>query len=402
MTRDVAITGIGLVSALGEGEAQHFAALSEGGVHEAWVDNEKIAPFPIHPIRTIDLSRTIPKKGDQRAMGPFMHYGVHAAGLALEDAKIAGNPELLARTHLIAGCGGGERDVEVDEKVMLGLPTASDPGAFINDVVQTDLRPTLFLAQLPNLFAGNISIVHGVTGSSRTFMGEEMAGVDAVRVAYERIAADQGDLFLVGSAYNADRTDILTLYAAAGLLARSPLPPLWSRGRAGLAFGSMGAFLVLEACEHAAARGATPIAKLSAVLSEQSDRSPGAATDAALVQWDAVRAQLAPGPVGVLSGASGVDPATSEEHAFLQSLEHPNAVRGTGAALGHGMEAAFIANLALAAACARRKRLFPPLNAGEALEQPLDGEVSQIVVTGWGHHRGEATALVEHWDEGQA
>ena len=42
-----------------------------------------------------------------------------------------------------------------------------------------DLRPTLFLAQLSNLLAGNISIVHGVTGASRTFMGEESSGVDA-------------------------------------------------------------------------------------------------------------------------------------------------------------------------------------------------------------------------------
>ena len=48
----------------------------------------------------------------------------------------------------------------------------------------SDLRPTLFLAQLSNLLAGNISIVHGVTGSSRTFMGEEAAGVDAVRIAW--------------------------------------------------------------------------------------------------------------------------------------------------------------------------------------------------------------------------
>ena len=51
----------------------------------------------------------------------------------------------------------------------------------------SDLRPTLFLAQLSNLLAGNISIVHGVTGSSRTFMGEEAAGVDAVRIAAARI-----------------------------------------------------------------------------------------------------------------------------------------------------------------------------------------------------------------------
>jgi len=50
----------------------------------------------------------------------------------------------------------------------------------------SDLRPTLFLAQLSNLLAGNISIVHGVTGSSRTFMGEEQSGVDAVRIAHAR------------------------------------------------------------------------------------------------------------------------------------------------------------------------------------------------------------------------
>ena len=37
-----------------------------------------------------------------------------------------------------------------------------------------DLRPTLFLAQLSNLLAGNIAIVHGVCGTSRTFMGEEV------------------------------------------------------------------------------------------------------------------------------------------------------------------------------------------------------------------------------------
>jgi len=400
VAREVAITGIGLVSALGEGEAQHYAALSEGGLRPEWVDSEKIAPFPIHPIRNIDLNRTIPKKGDQRAMGPFMHYGVHAAGLALEDAKIAGDAQLLARTHLIAGCGGGERDVEVDEKIMLGLPGAGDPGAYINDVVQTDLRPTLFLAQLPNLFAGNISIVHGVTGSSRTFMGEEMAGVDAVRVAFERIAADQGDVFLVGSAYNADRTDILTLYAAGGVLARAPLKPLWERGRDGIAFGSIGAFLVVESLEHALARGAQPIARLSAVLADQSDRSPGAASDAALAQWNKVRAQLGAGPIGVLSGASGAAPATTEERDFLQDLEHPAAVRGTAAALGHGMEAAFIANLALAASCARRGRLFPPLSGDGAVERPLDEAVAQIVVTQWGHHRGEATALVERWEQG--
>src|SRR3712207_9046753 len=62
------------------------------------------------------------------------------------------------------------------------------------------LRPTLFLAQLSNLLAGNISIVHGVAGSSRTFMGEESAAADAVRIAAARLAEGRGEGALVGGA----------------------------------------------------------------------------------------------------------------------------------------------------------------------------------------------------------
>ena len=76
----------------------------------------------------------------------------------------------------------------------------------------SDLRPTLFLAQLSNLLAGNIAIVHGVTGSSRTFMGEEAAGVDAARIALARIAAGQSDIALIGGSQNGERKDLLVLY----------------------------------------------------------------------------------------------------------------------------------------------------------------------------------------------
>ncbi len=83
---------------------------------------------------------------------------------------------------MIVAAGGGERDYAVDAAILSALPSAADPGTFLNEHLLSDLRPTLFLAQLSNLLAGNISIVHGVVGSSRTFMGEEAAGTDAVRI----------------------------------------------------------------------------------------------------------------------------------------------------------------------------------------------------------------------------
>ena len=97
-------------------------------------------------------------------------------------------------TDMIVAAGGGERDLEVDGQILAGLEAADDPEAFLNERLANDLRPTLFLAQLSNLLAGNISIVHKVTGSSRTFMGEEIAGISAVEVAARRIGAGQGDL----------------------------------------------------------------------------------------------------------------------------------------------------------------------------------------------------------------
>ena len=88
---------------------------------------------------------------------------------------------------MIVAAGGGERDYAVDAAILAALPTAADPGVYLNEHLLSDLRPTLFLAQLSNLLAGNISIVHGVIGSSRTFMGEEASGADAVRIACARI-----------------------------------------------------------------------------------------------------------------------------------------------------------------------------------------------------------------------
>src|SRR6202022_958179 len=87
----------------------------------------------------------------------------------------------------------------------------SAPG-FLNERLMNDLRPTLFLAQLSNLLAGNIAIVHGVCGTSRTYMGEEAASIDAARIALARIEAGQSDVALIGAAHNGERPDLLILY----------------------------------------------------------------------------------------------------------------------------------------------------------------------------------------------
>src|SRR4029077_3396976 len=167
-SREIWITGIGIVSCLGEGPEAHWRRLNEP---PPLPEMQAYAPYFVHRLAPVEFDKQIPKKGDQRQMEPWQRIGTYAAGLALDSAGAKGNAELLSRMDMIVAAGGGERDLNVDVSILSGMPGAPDPAAFLNQRLTNDLRPTLFLAQLSNLMAGNISIVHNVTGSSRTFMG---------------------------------------------------------------------------------------------------------------------------------------------------------------------------------------------------------------------------------------
>ncbi len=391
--REAWITGIGIVSCLGEGPQAHWQRLMAAHPN---ADTAMFAPFIVHPLAPINFDAQIPKKGDQRQMEPWQRIGTYAAGLALDSAGVKGKSDILSHMDMIVAAGGGERDYSVDSTILSGLPRAENPAAYLNEQLMGGLRPTLFLAQLSNLLAGNISIVHGVTGSSRTFMGEEAAGIDAVRIALSRIASGQSDIALVGGAHNGERPDLFMLYEFGSLNLKEHYAPVWERGHgkpAGFALGSLGAFLVIEARDYAEARGAKPLANLSAALSDRSKRTPGSVTAGLSGLWDKIKDKIKAGHAVVLSGATGAEPATSEERAFLEA--HSDlAVRATGSYLGHGLEPQFPMNIALAVVTLGHGSLFPPCDS-TGLERPMNGQVSQVLVTSVGHWRGEGLALVE-------
>jgi len=389
--REVWITGIGIVSCLGEGIEAHWQGLSKPST----ADTTAFAPYVVHRAVAVDFDKQIPKRGDQRQMEAWQRYGVYAAGLALENAGIKGNADLLAHTDMIVAAGGGERDGKVDISILAGLRTANDHGAYLNQRLMSDLRPTLFLAQLANLMAGNISIVHGVTGSSRTFMGEEQAGVDAMRIALARITAGQSQIALVGGAYNAERFEVILYYVLAKCLTHDQHTRVWERAAigGGMELGTIAAFLVLEEKQHALRRGAKPFARLTSIESDQVRRTPGAITRALERMWSNVARRVKAENAAFLSGASGVEPVTAEERAFL--AQHPGlAVRATGTHLGHGLEPQFPANIALAAVALRHGRPFPPAD-DSGVERAMDAPLRQVMVTSIGHRRGEGFALVE-------
>jgi 3-oxoacyl-[acyl-carrier-protein] synthase II len=388
--KEVWITGIGILSSLGEGLDAHWDALNAKRIN---FDDKRFAPYIIHPLAPVSFDAQIPKKGDQRQMEAWQRIGTYAAGLALDSAGVKGNQEILSRMDMIVAAGGGERDLAVDTAILNADAHGNYSPGFLNERLMNELRPTLFLAQLSNLLAGNIAIVHGVRGTSRTFMGEEASSIDAARIALARIEAGQSDIALVGGAYNGERLDLLVLFEFGDFNLTGEFTPVWAReNNSGFALGSAGAFLVLESREHAEARGAKPYAKLSKVVADLAQRKqPGAVTKSLEALWSKLGVS---DDVGVVvTGATGAEPITSEERTFLR--QHRSlAVRATGTMFGHTVEAQFPLGVALAALSISRGALFPPNDpTGFEVEKPEPP--TQIVVMGTGHWQGEGMALVE-------
>jgi 3-oxoacyl-[acyl-carrier-protein] synthase II len=391
MPEEALITGIGLASSLGEGLEAHWDALQSGRVN---VDGEKFAPFVVHPLAPLNYDLQIAKKGDQRQMEAWQRIGTYAAGLALDCAGIKGNAEILGRTDMIVAAGGGERDLNVDSTILSAQQGGETAPGFLNERLMSDLRPTLFLAQLSNLLAGNISIVHGVTGSSRTFMGEEASGVDAVRIALARIEAGQSDIALVGAAFNAERKEMLMLFDFGGYALKGDCKPVWDRAaKGGFALGSAGVFLVIESKKHATARGAKPLAKLSSVVADHARRNQGPIAPTLEKLWGKIAPKA---DAAIVTCATGAEPVTAQERAFL-AAHADHAVRAIGTPFGHTVEAQFPLGIAVAALSLSHGALFPPQGGkqGGGVEKPSTGALSQVAVVCAGHWRGEGMALLD-------
>src|SRR5271167_1857033 len=128
--RETWITGVGIVSSLGEGPDMHWQRLNEA---KPTVDAKNFAPYIVHPLAPVNFDTQIPKKGDQRQMEPWQRIGTYAAGLALDSAGAKGKPELLGRMDLIVAAGGGERDLAADGAILSGLPKAGKQDLFLNE-----------------------------------------------------------------------------------------------------------------------------------------------------------------------------------------------------------------------------------------------------------------------------
>jgi hypothetical protein len=195
------------------------------------------------PMVDYDIEQQIIKPSDRRLMGKTMQSAVYTAGVALDHAQLKNKPELLQDTQIIAALRGGERDEAADQAIIAACDAAGEYEETLNKGLMEQLRPTLFLSQLPNLLAANIALLYGLTGSSVTLMGGVIGGAQAIQLAISRIQSGQASRVLVGGVSNNESNEITAAY--------------------GFHLGSASGFLILESEQAAKARQAPILAQLS-------------------------------------------------------------------------------------------------------------------------------------------
>ena len=181
----------------------------------------------------------------------------------------------------------------------------------------------------------------------------------------------KANLTLVGGAYNAMRWDVLLAVEQGGLpLKGSIRSGLGSRtGWRRCAWQLWAHFWCWKAATTRRARGARPRARLSAVVPTATGAGTGARSKRPCAgEWNAIAAKVDRGHAAIISGAGGLEPATSAELTVLKEIGLP--VRNTGTYIGHGVETQFMANLAIGCAVIEHGKLFAPTGTGDTGRKP--------------------------------
>jgi len=257
--RRVVVTGMGMLTALGNDVASTWAGLLAGRPGIATIasfDPSRLTSQIAGEVHDFDSSHVLDRK-DQRRTDRYIQFGLVAAREAMDQAELPARLEgtLAERTGVILGTGLG------------GVGTLND-GFSTNALRGPDrISPFLIPMGIPNVGAGQIAITYGMTGPNFATVSACATGGHAVGEAYETIRRDDADIMLAGGSEACIFEVLIGGFAAMRALStRNEDPPAASRpfdsARDGFVVGEGAAVLVLEDLEHAQARGATPLAEL--------------------------------------------------------------------------------------------------------------------------------------------
>ncbi len=267
------ITGLGAMTALGEGAAQLFEAACSGRTGIDILDYSGASgsfKIPAGFIRDFSPEKYVTQRKALKVMARDIQLAVAGASLAMSDSGILPDSFDKQRFGLIVG--SGVLNHELDELAYSVQNSLDDKGeldlAKFGEAGISALFPLWLLKYLPNMSACHISILFELQGMNNTITTGASAGLQAVGEAFHIIQRGDADLMLAGGAESKVNPVGVSQYKIMGALsevtsdASDAYRPLDAKAK-GFVVGEGAGFLVLEELEHARKRGATIYAEIA-------------------------------------------------------------------------------------------------------------------------------------------
>ncbi|GEC88185.1 MULTISPECIES: beta-ketoacyl-ACP synthase II [Brevibacillus] len=257
MKRRVVITGVGVVSPVGNDAQTFWNSLLEGksGIDRVAAFDASDYPTQIAgEVKNFDPEQYMDKK-DIRRTDRFVQFGLAAAKMAVEDAKLEITPENAERVGVYIGSGIG------------GLTTWEEQHSVLLEKGPRRVSPFFIPMLIANMASGAVSIQYGAKGPTSSAITACATGTNAIGDALRLIQFDHADVMIAGGAEATVRPmGFAGFCSAKAMSTRNDEPQKASRpfdqDRDGFVMGEGAGVLILEELEHAKKRGANIIAEV--------------------------------------------------------------------------------------------------------------------------------------------
>jgi 3-oxoacyl-[acyl-carrier-protein] synthase II len=257
LPKRIVVTGVGIVSPVGIGTEQTWAALRKGESGIGPITLFDVSRFPTRFAGEVKgfLPENYIARKDIKKQGRFIQFAMAATQFALEQSKLTISEDNAERVGVYVGSGIGAFEVIEREhsRLLAGGPDRVSP-FFIN-------------ASIANLASGQISIRYGATGPNLTVATACTTGAHGIGEAWHIIRRGDADAMICGGSEAAvTPLSVAGFSAMKALSTRNDSPQSasrpWDKSRDGFVVGEGAGILVLESLEHARARGATILAEM--------------------------------------------------------------------------------------------------------------------------------------------
>jgi len=255
--RRVVITGLGIISPLGNDVAETWENIRNGKSGIGLISHFDTSAFSVRiggSIKNFDPARYITPK-DIKKMDPFIHYGMAAGSQAIEDSGLEVNEKNAHRIGVAVGSGIG------------GLPGIEKGTQLYLEGGPRKLSPFFVPSNIINMISGNLSIKYGAKGPNFAIVTACATGTHNIGDAARLIEYGDADVMIAGGAAMATSPTGLGGFAAARALSTRNDDPEgasrpWDRDRDGFVLSDGAGAIVLEEYEYARKRGARIYAEL--------------------------------------------------------------------------------------------------------------------------------------------